>query len=85
MPTIRRLPRPTRIRALEVLAGCGHDGCSEALMLAHGFTSELMVELVCAGLASATREHIIAGTREMEVTKLWITEAGRRTLARARL
>jgi hypothetical protein len=54
-------------------------------MLAHGFTTEQMVELICAGLAAATRERVVAGTRKMEVTKLRITEAGRRTLAGARL
>jgi hypothetical protein len=84
MPTIRRLPRPTRIRALELLAGCGRDGCSEALMLAHGFTVEQMLELIRAGLATVTTERVVAGTREMEVTTLRITEAGRRALARAK-
>jgi hypothetical protein len=54
-------------------------------MLAHGFTTKLMVELVCAGLATATRERVFAGTRKMEVTKLRITEAGRRALAGTRL
>ena len=86
MPTIRRHgPRPPRVRALELLAGYGVEGCSEALMLAHGFTTDLLVELICAGLAGATRERVIAGTRNMEATKLRITEAGRRALAGTRL
>jgi hypothetical protein len=35
-------------RALELLASCP-DGCTEALMLAQGFTVDQMVELVRAG------------------------------------
>jgi len=41
--------RATTQRALELLASC-RDGCPEALMVAHGFTIEQMVELVQAGL-----------------------------------
>jgi hypothetical protein len=33
----RRGPKPERRRALELLAA-SPDGCSEAIMLAHGFT-----------------------------------------------
>jgi hypothetical protein len=46
-PSRRRLPKPDRRRALELLASC-RDGCTEAIMLAHGFTIPLMVELVRA-------------------------------------
>src|SRR6266849_6362600 len=35
----RRDPKPDRRRALELLASC-RDGCTEAIMLAHGFTVE---------------------------------------------
>jgi hypothetical protein len=41
----RRGPKPDRRRALELLAA-SREGCTEAIMLAHGFTVELMVELV---------------------------------------
>jgi hypothetical protein len=34
---LRRRPKPARRRALELLVSC-RDGCSEALMLIHGFT-----------------------------------------------
>ena len=51
----RRRAKPDRCRALELLAA-SRDGLSEALMLAHGFTVEQMVELVRAGQASATKE-----------------------------
>jgi hypothetical protein len=35
-----------------------------------------MVELVRAGLASATGERVVAGKAEIEVARLRITEAG---------
>jgi len=37
------------------------NGCTEALMLAHGFTTEQLVELVRAKLATATPERVAAG------------------------
>jgi hypothetical protein len=82
-PIRRRHPRPTRIRALEALANYGPEGCTEALMLAHGFTVELMVALVRAGLAEVTTDHVVAGARTMEVLRLRITEEGQRALGAA--
>jgi hypothetical protein len=78
--TKRRYPAPFRRRALELLAGSPHKGCAEAVMLAHGFTVAQMVELVRAGLASATAQRVRAGREHMEVATLRITAAGRRTL-----
>jgi len=40
MPTRRKL-KPSHRRALELLASC-RDGCTEAIMLAHGVTVEQM-------------------------------------------
>jgi hypothetical protein len=76
----RRGPKPDRRRALELLASC-RDGCTEAIMLAHGFTIAQVVELVRAGLATATAERIVAGGCTLEVARARITEAGRRALA----
>ncbi len=45
---LRRRPKPDRRRALDLLASC-RDGCTEAIMLAHGFSIDMMVELVNAG------------------------------------
>jgi hypothetical protein len=61
-----------------LLAGCGPEGCSEAIMLAHGFTIPLLVELIRAGLASATTEGVVAGRQQLEVACVRLTEAGRR-------
>jgi hypothetical protein len=74
--------QPDRQRALALLASCP-DGCPEALMVAHGFSIELMVELVGEGLASTTEERVRAGRQTLEVTRVRITDAGRRALGTA--
>jgi hypothetical protein len=76
----KRNPPATRRRALELLAA-SRDGCTEAIMLAHGFTIDLMVDLVRAGLASATTERVVAGGRPIEVATMRITHKGRAALA----
>jgi len=75
--------RRKRRRALELLE-TSLNGCTEAIMLAHGFKIELLVELVQAGLATASTEQMLASGRSMEVTRLRITGAGRRALAQVR-
>jgi hypothetical protein len=69
-----------RRRALELLADCPREGCTEAVMLAHDFTVEQLVELVRSGLASATPQRIRAGGKVIEVATLRITDAGRQVL-----
>ena len=49
--------------------------------MAHGFTVEQMVELVRAGLATATPQRVRAGRIAIEVATLRITDAGRKALA----
>jgi hypothetical protein len=78
MPRFRRRPKPNRRRAIELLASC-RDGCTEAIMLAHGFTIEQMVELARAGLATVQAERVVAGGKSIEVARAKIT--ARRTLA----
>src|ERR1022692_3942330 len=48
--------------ALELLARCT-DGCSEAVLLAHGFRPKLIPELVRTGLATTQTEHVHGGGR----------------------
>jgi hypothetical protein len=67
-------------RALSLLAGSPH-GCTEAIMLAHGFTAELLVDLVRDGLATAAPGIMYAGKRPIKVTWLAITDIGRQALA----
>jgi hypothetical protein len=84
--TRKHFLNPSRRRcALELLADCQQEGCSEAVMLAHGFTVEQLVELVRSGLATAMPQRIRAGGKVIEVATLRITEAGRKALAAAKL
>ena len=75
--------RPDRRRLLELLAS-SRDGCSDAILLAHGFSVPQMVEIIRAGLATATAERVVAGSRKIEVARVRITDAGRRVLERMR-
>jgi len=78
MPRLRP-PRldTSRRRALELLAA-SPDGCSEAIVRAHGFSTAQVVDLVRAGLATAHSQRVIvgAGGRRLEVARV-----GRRALA----
>jgi hypothetical protein len=79
MPTSKQQRR----RALELLEA-SIDGCTEAIMLAYGFKTELLIELINAGFATTSIERVVAGRRRIEVTRLRITGAGRRALAKLR-
>jgi len=72
-------PQPDRRRALELLAA-SRDGCTEAIMIAHGFTVPQMVELVRAGLATAYTRRVIVARHTVEIAWVRITAAGRRAL-----
>jgi hypothetical protein len=53
---------------------------TEGLLLAHGFPLDLLVDLVHAGLASATPERVVGGGQHLEFARVRITEAGRKAL-----
>ena len=76
----RRGPKPDRRRALELLAA-SPEGCTEALMFANGFTAELLIELVRAGLASAHAKRMVADGKMTEVARMKLSEAGWQALA----
>jgi hypothetical protein len=78
--TRRRTPKPDHRRALELLASSGAEGCTEGIMLAHGFSVEQLVDLVRAGLATAETERVVARSSTFEVARVKITDAGRRAL-----
>jgi hypothetical protein len=50
-------------------------------MLANGVPAEMLVELIRTGLASAKAERMVAGGKQIEAARVWITEAGRRALS----
>src|SRR5262249_26251825 len=78
----RRRLRLTRERAAALeLLDASPDGCTEALMFANGFTAELLIELVRAGLASAHAERMVADGKMTEVARMKLSEAGWQALA----
>jgi hypothetical protein len=67
-------------RLLEMLAG-NADGTTDALLTAHGFKLDVLIRIVSAGLATAMPDRVFAGGKPVEVTRVRITDAGRRALA----
>jgi hypothetical protein len=67
-------------RALRLLAAAP-NGATEAIMLAHGFTVEMLGRLVLDGHATATPGIMYAGGWPITVTWLTITDIGRQALA----
>ena len=76
-----RRPNPDRRRALELLAA-SRKGCTKAMMRAHGFSVDMLLDLLKAGLATTKRERMVAGGRQTDVARVRITEAGRQGLAK---
>jgi hypothetical protein len=66
-------------RLLELLAASA-DGTTDALLVAHGFDFDLIARLVREGLATATPDRTFAAGKPVEVTRVRITDAGRRAL-----
>ena len=77
MPTTCHLLKPESRRALELLAPC-RDGCTETTMLAHGFSIDMMVELINSGLATLQTEWFLDDGYQGERARVRIAEAGRR-------
>jgi hypothetical protein len=69
-----------RRRALRLLAR-SPNGCTQAILMAHGFPTEMLEELVMAGLAKASSEEMPRGRRKrMKVVWMQITECGRKAI-----
>ena len=69
-----------RPRALALLAR-SPNGRTETFMLFRGCTRQHLDGLIRAGLASATKEWVGRG-RQIEITRIKLTEAGRATLSK---
>jgi hypothetical protein len=80
MPDIS--PSSERQRALQLLAR-SPTGCTETLMLAHGFTAEMLGRLVIDGLASVQRGTMLAGDRQLAVKWIEITDLGHDAISAA--
>jgi len=66
--------------ALEILAAAGLRGCTGATLLAHGFSVEMVADLVHDGLATARRQTMRVGRRKLQFALMRITDAGRRAI-----
>jgi len=71
------MPQIRRQRALSLLANSA-DGRTEARLLSHGFTREVISGLIRDGLATANTGRV--GRAPVEVVRIKITEAGRAAL-----
>jgi hypothetical protein len=58
-------------------------GCTETLMLAHGFSDEVLGRLVSDGFASSQRGALLAGQRHLTVRWMKITGLGRAAISDA--
>jgi hypothetical protein len=76
-----RRPNPDRRRALELLAGSRY-GYTKTILRAHGFSIDMIIELVKAGLATTKRERMVADGRQTDVVRVRITDAGRQAIAK---
>src|SRR5260370_37870492 len=83
MPTHSRgrSPPATGRRAHE-LPAASRDGCTERVMMVHGFSVDILADMVRAKLAAAKIERVMAGGRPTEVVGVRITDAGSRTLSK---
>jgi hypothetical protein len=67
-------------RLLELLVA-SDEGATDALLQAHGLKLDILISIVSAGLATATPERALVGGKPVDVTRVRITDAGRRALA----
>jgi hypothetical protein len=63
-----------------MLASSGHVGMTEAILLASGFSVELLVGMAQAGLVVVTTSTARAGASAISVPRLHITESGRKAI-----
>jgi hypothetical protein len=68
-------------RALAMLADAGQRGCTDQLMMAYGFTFDLLASLVRDGFATATLRRKRVGGRVIEIARVRITDAGREAVS----
>jgi hypothetical protein len=81
MPPAARLKHAANGRHLLEMLARAPDGLTETTLLAaHRFKLETLVELITGGLVMAKPERVIGGGCEINVTRLFITDAGWQTL-----
>ena len=68
------------LRALRLLAQYP-SGCTEPVILAHGFRLDRIANLVFRGLAKREVSNVTVGGRQVKVVRMQITAAGRKPIA----
>ena len=71
----KRSPSPRR-RVLELIAA-HPEGCTEAVLAAENVPADVLIELIQSGLVIARNEYRDDEEGAVEVTRVWITEAGK--------
>ena len=72
-----------RLRALRILAD-SPEGHTITIMMVHGFSAELLSDLIKTELVTARQESITRGEHISDVVRLRITEMGQETLGGGR-
>jgi hypothetical protein len=67
-------------RALKLLADAGDQGCTGAKLFNNGISIDMLAHLIRHKLAAGRRETVRVGYRAITVTRIRITDAGRRAL-----
>jgi hypothetical protein len=70
-----------RRRALQLLASTPRGTTEDLLVLAHGFSRDMVAGLVLAGLLTVVTETLRIGGPAVKVERVKITDDGRRALA----
>jgi hypothetical protein len=72
---------PEQRRMLQLLARSS-NAHSESIMLARGFTNEMLGRLVIDAFATAAPETVFGGRRAFKVVRMRITDAGRQAITK---
>jgi hypothetical protein len=68
-----------RLRALSLIAA-SPNGCTTTALMAQGVPPRVIADLVDRGLAISSAKMVDTGARPIEVTRLRITQHGRKAL-----
>jgi hypothetical protein len=80
LPRARHLLTAEQRLVLALLANVPRGVTQDLLLLAHGFDSDIITELVHAGLARSHREIVAVGGPPIEIIRITITDSGRQAI-----
>jgi hypothetical protein len=68
-PGRKRVLKPHQRRVLVLLAGCGAEGCVEAVIRAREFTADQLAQLGRIGFIAKTTLSVVSSGQTSEVTR----------------